>query len=105
MKGFMLDSNGDIVISNNEIQMVNGTDLTAQTVKTVLSTNKGEWIFDKDEGINFTNILGKKFTEPKTASDKAYVDKIASLTAQARATEQATDELNELLERRLDGDS
>lgn len=58
MKGFqMID--GDIVIENNEIQMVSGAELTRQTVETVLNTNKGEWFFDSDEGITFSNILGK----------------------------------------------
>ena len=50
---------GDIVIENNEIQMVSGAELTRQTVETVLNTNKGEWFFDSDEGITFSNILGK----------------------------------------------
>lgn len=108
MKGFALDEHGDVLIANGEIQMINGTDLTVQTVKTVLSTNKGEWTFNENEGINFHNILGKKYTEPKTANDEVYVRKIASMQEeiqQARASTEERGELNKLLERRLDGES
>lgn len=107
MKGFALNSEGDILIEKHEIQMVHGTDLAMQTVKTVLSTNKGEWTFNEDEGINFANILGKRQAEPKTTESEAYVRKIEKLTAQLRQTEESTKErqdLNKLLERRLDGE-
>lgn len=59
MKGFALDSNGDLLIENNQIQMVNDDDLVKQTVTTVLGTNKKEWFLNWLEGINFRNILGK----------------------------------------------
>jgi len=58
MKGFKLNSNGDIVISN-DIELVSDDELTRQTLQTVLQTNKGEWWFNKAEGINFNNILVK----------------------------------------------
>lgn len=60
MKGFMLNDSGDLVIKNGEIQMVTDNELTVQTVQFVLNTNKGEYFFDFDEGINFKNILGVK---------------------------------------------
>ena len=96
MKGFEL-SNGDVVIENGEIQMVSGAELTRQTVETVLGTNKGEWFFNADEGITFSNILGKKGLKetqiPQTTTTivktvKEYVDNA---------------ELNALLQKRLDG--
>ena len=40
MKGFLLDQNGDLLLYNNELQMAYGDDLTAQTVRMVLGTNK-----------------------------------------------------------------
>jgi len=58
MKGFKL-SNGDVVIENNKIVMVDGNDLLRQTVESVLQTNKGEWFLNEDEGINFKAILKK----------------------------------------------
>lgn len=63
MRGFLIDEKGDIIIENGNIALVNGNDLIAQTVKTVLSTNKGEWFLNKDEGINHHYVLGKGITE------------------------------------------
>ena len=63
MKGFALDSNGDVLIENNEITMVYAENLVRQTIETVLGTNKGEWSLNIDVGINFSNILGKHQTE------------------------------------------
>lgn len=102
MKGFALKDN-DILIMNNEIQLVDGSDLLAQTVQTVLNTNKGEWFLNEDEGINFWNILGKhKQTvesnvsgKYKTLSEKYKVD-INNLTRTEK-------ELEQRLSKRLDG--
>lgn len=60
MKGFALDDSGDVIIENNKIKMVSGTELIRQTVQTVLGTNKNEWFLNTDEGINFDSLLGKK---------------------------------------------
>lgn len=59
MKGFKVNSDGDLII-DNDIEMTNDMDLIRQTIQTVLGTNKGEWFFNVDEGINFDNILTKK---------------------------------------------
>lgn len=61
MKGFKI-VNGDISITDNQIDMVEGTELEVQTIKSVLQTNKGEDIFDSSEGINFRQVLGKGIT-------------------------------------------
>lgn len=58
-----MDSTGDVLIENNEIQMVEGNELLRQTVQSIIETNKGEWFEDWDEGIEFSNILGKGVTE------------------------------------------
>lgn len=63
MKGFKLDDNGDIVIKNNQISMIDGNELLQQTVKSVLGTNKGEWFLNENEGIFFKNIFGKTIDE------------------------------------------
>lgn len=52
-----------MLIENNEIQMVEGDELLRQTVQSIINTNKGEWFTDWDEGIEFSNILGKGVTE------------------------------------------
>lgn len=58
MKGFKLDANGDVVI-DKDIEIVEDSELVRQTIQTVIATNKGEWQFNKNEGINFNNILVK----------------------------------------------
>ena len=63
MKGFKLDQRGDIAIENGNFSYVEDIDLTAQTIKTILETNKGEWFHNINEGIDFTFILGKNVTE------------------------------------------
>lgn len=63
MKGFALDEQGDVLIENNEISTVVGDSLLRQKVWTVLQTNLKEWFFDWDQGIDFSNLLGKGKTE------------------------------------------
>lgn len=63
MKGFEMDSTGDVAIVDNKIPMVSGPNLVKQKVQNVLSTNKGEWFLDLNEGIDFDNVLGKGVTE------------------------------------------
>lgn len=63
VKGFAIDSTGDLLIDNNEIQMVEGEELLKQTVQSIIGTNKGEWFLNENEGIEFSNILGKGVTE------------------------------------------
>lgn len=54
---------------NCEIQMINGNELLRQKVQCVLGTNKGEWFLNTDEGINFSNILGKGKSEDIVRSE------------------------------------
>ena len=68
MKGFKI-TDGDLSISNNEIDMVYDNELKCQTVQSVLSTNKGEWLFNLEEGINFKNVLGKNVDEKVVKSE------------------------------------
>ena len=63
MKCFAVDDKGDVVIKSGKIQLTDRKELLRQKIKTVLSTNKKEWFLNKNEGINFDNILGKKKNE------------------------------------------
>lgn len=64
MKSFAIDKkSGDLIIENNEIQMAENEELTRQKVQTVIGTNKGEWFLDWEQGIDFSNILGKGITD------------------------------------------
>lgn len=59
MRGFRV-SDGDVVITDHEIEYTEGNDLLSQTISSVLSTNRGEWLFDEEEGIEFNNIIATK---------------------------------------------
>ena len=61
MKNFMLDNNGDVVIENGKIQMVDGIDLKKQTFRQVIATKIGEWKYNTDEGMNFAVLLKKHY--------------------------------------------
>ena len=63
MKGFKLTENGDISITDGQIDMIDDNALETQTIKTVLSTNRGEYPFDSEEGIDHRQILSKGVTE------------------------------------------
>lgn len=58
MKGFALE-NGDVKIEKGKICMISGDELIRQSAEAVIGTNKGEWFLNKNEGINFKNILKK----------------------------------------------
>lgn len=59
IKGFKLNKDGDVVINNGLVAIVDGNKLLRQTVETVLGTNNGEWRLNPDEGINFDYIITK----------------------------------------------
>lgn len=59
MKDFKLDASGDVVITRGEIAFVEGAELMRQSAQQVIGTNKGEWRFDEEEGIDFDAVLGK----------------------------------------------
>lgn len=68
-KGFLLDEFGDVMIQNGEIQMVSGDALMRQTLKSILSTNKGEWFLNEEEGIQFRSILVKNPLEEEIKNE------------------------------------
>lgn len=96
MAGFKL-KDGDLIITNNEIELVEGDELTVQTIQCVLSTNKGEWIFDTDEGIEFDNILGKHRIKTNTVKDVMYRQEIENMRERESGA-------IEKLAKRLDGE-
>ncbi len=55
----LLLKDGDIVIENNDLQLVEGPEEVAQSVAVVLGTNKEEWFLNLDKGIEYSNVLGK----------------------------------------------
>ena len=104
MKGFALDDKGDLVIENGAIQMIHGAELTKQTIKTVLDTQKGEWFLNWEEGINYNEILGKRrYASQNSSLDNHYIEEINSLKRENAENEAEGKALNELLKKRLDG--
>ena len=105
MKGFALDEQGDLLIENGEIQMVHGADLTKQTIKSVLGTKNGEWFLDWEEGIDYNAIFGKKrYASQNTPLDNQLLAEIDEMKQQSAQNDKDKQALNELLEKRLDGD-
>lgn len=96
MTGFML-KDGDLSMTNGEIDMVENDELTIQTIQYVLSTNKGEWIFNKNEGIDFGNILGKQRVKTTTTAESVFLTQYTQLR-------ESTNILTEKLRKRLDGE-
>ena len=96
MKGFKLNANGDVVVGTTDIEMVEDNELKKQKILTVLGTNKGEWPLNKNEGIAFSQMLGKGVTEDmartqvqsgiKQVDAAIYIDRLAfSIDNQNRA--------------------
>ncbi len=69
-------TNGDLVITNNEIELVEGNELKRQTIQSVLSTNKGEWLFDTEEGIEFDNVLDRSAENVARAEIESGVEQV-----------------------------
>ena len=60
--------NGDVVISNHDVQLVYDKGLTMQKIQLILGTNQGEWELNENEGINFRVILTKHPSEEEILS-------------------------------------
>lgn len=71
MKSLALDATGDLLLENNAFQMVDGKELLRQKVQEVIHTNKGEWFFDWEQGIDMSNIIGKVVTEEAVMAEIA----------------------------------
>lgn len=68
MTGLKLNDKNDIEISGGDILLVEDLKLEEQTMRTVLGTNKGEWPFNPDEGIDFRQLIGKGVTSDMARS-------------------------------------
>lgn len=94
MTGFKLSSDGDVVIQNGDIVMIQGNDLLTQTVECVQQTNKDEWEYDSDEGINFSAFLRKNPEDEEIRDnvlsallqvDETFTIKSINITRQGRS--------------------
>ncbi len=104
MKGFALNEQGDLMIENGAIQMVHGAELTTQNIKTVLGTQKGEWFLNWEEGIDHTEILGKRrFATQNSGLENQYIEEINKLKQENAENEAEEKALYDRLAKRLDG--
>ncbi|KIL72515.1 DUF2634 domain-containing protein [Bacillus badius] len=55
--------NGDIVIKNGEWVFVEGDEELAQSVESVLQTQRGEFFLDEEGGLRHENLFGKHTDE------------------------------------------
>lgn len=60
MRDFALDENGDILVTSNDIAIVSGEEQEIQKIRQVLGTRSGEWLYDKNEGIDLDTLMQKE---------------------------------------------
>lgn len=61
--------NGDLVIENNELVMIDGDEELVQSVQAILGTRKGEFFLDSEHGLSHENILGKPASQELARDD------------------------------------
>lgn len=59
MKSFKLDNNGDLIIENGDLVMIDGRDELVQSIDRILTTNVGEWFLSMGFGLDYQAIQGK----------------------------------------------
>lgn len=60
MKTFELDENGDVIIENNNVKIVEGREELIQQIKLIFRSKQGEWFFNEEYGLNYDNLFQKK---------------------------------------------
>ncbi|EST12039.1 DUF2634 domain-containing protein [Sporolactobacillus laevolacticus] len=70
---------GDLVMKNGEIQMVEGDEELAQSVESILKTRQGEFFMDTEFGLNRDNLLGKQADQ-----DGAHDDIVEAIAQEER---------------------
>lgn len=59
MKAFKVSSNGDLIIENGNLVMIDGNEELRQSIERILTTNKNEWFLDIEFGLDYQAIQGK----------------------------------------------
>jgi phage baseplate assembly protein W len=50
---------GDLVVENGELVMIDGDEELAQSIRSILETRKGEFFLEPEHGLSFENLFGK----------------------------------------------
>jgi len=76
--------NGDLVIENNDIAMIDNDEELIQSIKMLLSIRKGESSLDPEVGLSYNNVLGKSANQEEARDDiieaLSQDDRVASVT-------------------------
>ncbi len=59
MKAFKVSYNGDLIIENGDLVIIDGNEELRQSIERILTTNVGEWFLDVGFGLNYREIQGK----------------------------------------------
>lgn len=70
---------GDLVMQNGEIVMVDSDAELAQSVESILKTRQGEFFMDTEFGLNRDNLLGKQADQ-----DAAHDDVVEAVAQEPR---------------------
>lgn len=74
MKTFKLE-NGDLVYDAvQNIHMVQGPDEIVQSVRLLISINRGEWFLNKDYGLDYSAIQGVKWPTHESRIRDAFME-------------------------------
>lgn len=94
MKDLRLDAQGDLVVEENDLALVNDIEELKQRLKIALSIHKNEWFLDVDAGINYIDVLGKKNSEPELKKEMLKIinsfdeiDEVTSLESAYNGTD------------------
>lgn len=61
--------NGDLVIENGELVMIDGDEELVQSVQAILGTRKGEFFLDSTHGLSHDNVTGKPANQDLARDD------------------------------------
>ena len=63
MKAFKVSNNGDLIIENGDLVIVDKHEEIRQSIERILTTNVGEWFLDMEFGLGYQAIQGKGKTK------------------------------------------
>lgn len=98
MESLLLDDNGDLVMIDGDMQLVNGEDEVVQTFRGLMRTNLDEWFLDPLMGFDYSVINGVKrideevlhFSIQSVVDQMDELDRVENLqVTQARGDRQA----------------
>lgn len=63
MKSWKTNDSGDIIIGRKDIEQVEGKEEVLEQLRLIFKTNKGEWSFNPDYGLDYSHLIGKDIME------------------------------------------